>query len=386
MAFLPRAAPGPAALIDEWSAEPNLDLLRAIAVLCVVMRHLGGALELPTRWWFQPQALGIFGVLIFFVHTSLVLMVSLDRQWRKGGTSAPRLYGAFLVRRFFRIYPLSVTVILLLWFVVVPHGDPSARVAGILVDGGRGDLVTNLLLVHDLAGRKSVEAPLWSLPAEVQMYLLLPALFFIVRRRGARPIALLVWPIAVVVAIVCWKVDGRANIGRYAPCFVAGILCYGLLGARRSLPFILFPLTVLAALFADMIAYGRVGLQGGWGIIITGLLACLIPRFARMRGGVLRRASHTLAKYSYGIYLFHLPCMWFAFRKVHGLGPGGSAILALALVAVVSILGYQFIEAPLIRFGQGLAVRILERPQSGLAPAIATVADGGTGPGAQAPS
>jgi len=369
MPLFPRAAARPPVLIDEWSAESNLDLLRAIAVLCVVVRHLATVLRIGPRGWYQPQALGIFGVIIFFVHTSLVLMISLDRQWRKEGASAARLYASFLVRRFFRIYPLSITVVLLVTFLIVPRGDPLG--VGIATDVPPGDLVANLLLVQDLALRSSVEGPLWSLPAEVQMYLLLPALFFVVHRRGARAIAFVVWPIAVLVAVACWKLDTRFNVGRYAPCFVAGVLCYGLLSSSRRLPFALFPVTVVASLLAYMAAYGRVGKQAGLGILVTIVLACLIPRFSRMRSDRLRRASHAVAKYSYGIYLFHVPCMWFGFDKARALGLVGSSILTLLLIAATSMLGYRYIEAPLIRFGQSVAGRILERPQPALAPSIA---------------
>ncbi len=51
--------------------SPNLDFLRAIAVLAVYYVHpriMLGA---------KPGMMGLFGVLLFFVHTSLVLMMSL---------------------------------------------------------------------------------------------------------------------------------------------------------------------------------------------------------------------------------------------------------------------------------------------------------------------
>jgi hypothetical protein len=54
----------------------NLDVLRALAVLCVVADHCVeiGQSELPSA-----RLLGRFGVLIFFVHTALVLLLSLQR-------------------------------------------------------------------------------------------------------------------------------------------------------------------------------------------------------------------------------------------------------------------------------------------------------------------
>jgi len=55
----------------------NLDVLRAIAVLMVFFYHL---LEYGYFSERRVNRLGQFGVLIFFVHTSLVLMMSMERN------------------------------------------------------------------------------------------------------------------------------------------------------------------------------------------------------------------------------------------------------------------------------------------------------------------
>ena len=350
------AEPERTRVVDEWSSEPNLDLLRAFAVLCVVARHLLATLEVPARAWFQPQALGIFGVLIFFVHTSLVLMVSLERQERARPISQPRLYAAFLIRRIFRIYPLSIAAVLLVYFVLIPLGDPTIHHAGILVAADRSTLVANLLLVQDVAGRPSILAPLWSLPAEVQMYLTLPALYFLGQARGTKAILLGVWPATIVLAIVVWKLDLPLTVGRYAPCFVAGVLSViFLLRARRPLPFVAFPPALLAGAAVYMGLYSRIGLQAGLGIGATAALALLLPRFARMRSRRLRTASHVVAKYSYGIYLFHAPCIWVAFGKLAFLGTAGSMLALVVLIAATASAAYHLLEAPMIRVGQTLA-------------------------------
>src|SRR5579871_375436 len=94
------------------SALPNLNLLRSIAVLCVIFAHgmqLGGPLDDAL-----VHNVGTAGVLLFFVHTSLVLMLSLERQVKK---TRDLMWWRFMLRRIFRIYPLSViTVLLTVWF------------------------------------------------------------------------------------------------------------------------------------------------------------------------------------------------------------------------------------------------------------------------------
>ena len=97
----------------------NLDFLRAAAVLFVVTFHLMlffqsdhvGRLNFPIGHW---------GVLIFFVHTSLVLMYSLERQ--EGSERGAPIYWSFLLRRCFRIYPLSCFVVLLIYLLRLPVG------------------------------------------------------------------------------------------------------------------------------------------------------------------------------------------------------------------------------------------------------------------------
>jgi peptidoglycan/LPS O-acetylase OafA/YrhL len=74
----------------------NLDFLRSVAVLLVLADHLTRHYHLD-----RFSSLGLFGVLLFFVHTSLVLMYSMQRSHLTG----IGLFKDFYIRRFFRIYP-----------------------------------------------------------------------------------------------------------------------------------------------------------------------------------------------------------------------------------------------------------------------------------------
>src|SRR5271167_184997 len=81
----------------------NLDCLRTFAVLSVIVDHAGVMLASvrgaePAAWVLR---IGHIGVLAFFVHTSLVLMFSLERLSRSPDPLAFRFY----IRRLFRIYP-----------------------------------------------------------------------------------------------------------------------------------------------------------------------------------------------------------------------------------------------------------------------------------------
>src|SRR5471032_3062012 len=97
--------------------ERNLDILRAVAVLAVLASHtvvFAGIRGLWASW------LAIAGVQAFFVHTSVVLMASLERD------DAPASAGwvrRFYVRRVFRIYPLAWAVIAVILVLHVPPFD-----------------------------------------------------------------------------------------------------------------------------------------------------------------------------------------------------------------------------------------------------------------------
>jgi peptidoglycan/LPS O-acetylase OafA/YrhL len=141
----------------------NLDLLRAVAVLCVFSAHLVGSMG-----YRNVGSLGQVGVIIFFVHTSFVLMGSLQRL-EQSAESDTRLMAGFWVRRFFRIYPLAVLFVLLAAIFRIPiYPGFAYHWIGIKA------FLSNLALTQNLTYSISILSPLWSLPYEVEMYLMLP--------------------------------------------------------------------------------------------------------------------------------------------------------------------------------------------------------------------
>lgn len=150
----------------------NLDVMRSLAVVLVLIDH--AALFVGVRMWhgWDLRWIGVFGVYLFFVHTCLVLMWSLERR--------PHTLD-FYVRRAFRIYPLSMLVVA---FITITHFEHMYAPATLT----KGLVLSNFLLIQNLWPHKNIMGPLWSLPLEVEMYLLLPALFVFARRERA------IWP------------------------------------------------------------------------------------------------------------------------------------------------------------------------------------------------
>src|SRR5467141_1625933 len=90
--------------------DRNLDVLRAIAVLLVLLDHVAFFSGAPESVKGPFFVLGHAGVVIFFVHTSLVLMRSLERTQARGLKGWLRARD-FYMRRAFRIYPLAITTV-----------------------------------------------------------------------------------------------------------------------------------------------------------------------------------------------------------------------------------------------------------------------------------
>lgn len=219
-----RRSPVPTRELEATRGLANLDLLRSVAVGLVFIGHMTGMMRIRGL-----GDIGHFGVLLFFVHTSLVLMLSMERLRLSG----IRLYTTFMVRRIFRIYPLSVLTVLL----VVAFRVPSAPWMGGFVWPSWPALVSNILLTQNITHSGSVDCVLWSLPFEVQMYAVLPVLYVLIRRFPSPWAVMLIWLAGVAVAAVeqfirSGTCDSEFLLFRYFPCFLAGVFAWQLLATR----------------------------------------------------------------------------------------------------------------------------------------------------------
>ncbi|MFL5863631.1 MAG: acyltransferase family protein, partial [Solirubrobacteraceae bacterium] len=126
-------------------------------------------------FWAGWLIYGRFAVVVFIVLSGFSLALSPARHgWRLDAASR------FAQRRARRILPpywAALAFSLAVAWLIVPqpgHGVPN--VTSVVVNGL---LVQNIVLAH------SPNAAFWSMAVEAQLYLLLPLLLLVVRRRGA---------------------------------------------------------------------------------------------------------------------------------------------------------------------------------------------------------
>jgi peptidoglycan/LPS O-acetylase OafA/YrhL len=347
--------------------SPNLDLLRSIAVLAVLADHIAATFGIAQNHGQLFWALGRWGVLLFFIHTSLVLMMAMERTWSKDA----RPFLSFYIRRAFRIYPLSIFAVAL---TVSFHIPKTSWGSGFEFLGLR-TILSNLLLCQNLANTPSVSGPLWSLPYEVQMYLLLPALFVLLRGRAPVRRLLAIWGAAVGIGLLqAWFADlnvfgaSRLGIAEYAPCFLTGVTAYYLVLRRPivRLPFIAWTATLAVMTTVYLHWNASEGYVGYVEWICCLPVGILITCCAESGYGLLNRVTHDVAKYSYGLYLAQVPVLWLAFAKCHDLPRLAQCSLCLCLIVLVPVAAYHLIESPFIRLGTSVARRASKKWASAL--------------------
>lgn len=334
--------------------RPELDFLRSMAVTMVVIDHTALALHHETLWRFDGAWLGLFGVLFFFVHTTLVLMWSLERK--------PYTLD-FYIRRAFRIYPLAVLAIIIATALHAPLTGTNGHFFQ-FHPISTGNFFAASLLLYNLAPGHWAYTPIvnvvWTLPLEADMYVLLPCLFAFVNRFRSRWPILVFWLLACGVAGTSGQSKGLTFISAI-PCFIPGLLAWiGYRTVRRRIPAYLF-LPFLLLLTLGMLL--KPGVPTGW--ILCLLLGFCLPYFHPFRSSLLRRSSHLVARYSYGIYLSHPFGLWIGMYLLRGHSLPVQFTAELAIISVASVAGYHLLESPMIRYGARLAARVEVFLQSG---------------------
>lgn len=335
--------------------RPEIDGLRAIAVLAVVSFHagLGGA--------------GFVGVDVFFVISGYLITALLLREWRT--TQAIDL-ADFYARRVRRIFPAAAVVVLVVLglsaLLLAPdqqaHTSLSAGAALVfganvffqITSGGYFDGVAEEMpLLH-----------LWSLSVEEQFYFLWPALLILVLRYRPQ-----------------WLLPVMAGLG-----IASFVLAELLLASGTDAAFYQMPARFWELAAGGMIAAMPPRVLPRWvataGLLLT-LAACVWPLghfpgvgavpavlgasmlIAAVHGG----GSHALLRsrpmvgiglISYSLYLWHWPLL--AFYRATWVGEGSLQVRLILCAAAVllAIASYRYVEQPFrrMRWPKGRTVAI----------------------------
>jgi peptidoglycan/LPS O-acetylase OafA/YrhL len=281
-------------------------------------------------------------------------MFSIDRTKAEGTT----LLKYFYTRRAFRIYPFSIAIVLAVVTLNIPVASWWFQSAPLTAS----TLASNLLLMQNLTYSPSVLGPLWTLPLEVQMYVILPFLYWAIQGGRRLDFAILIWCGAVALAFVQPHITERLSVFQFAPCFAAGIIAFTL--TRRAKAFLPFwTLTVFVAIALYLFLAFTVAqdprhlMRVSW--ILSLSVGFFLPYVKETKSNIVRSVSLTMAKYSYSIYLTHMIVLWVAFSKLQGANPLLRIFAGVSLMFLLPFATYNLIEAPGIALGGRVASRFL---------------------------
>ena len=365
-----RSAEGPSAHIAPRSAgattarrfRPDIEGLRAVAVLLVVLYHVG----VPVIDG------GYVGVDVFFVISGFLITGLLLREFDLAGRIS--LLG-FYARRARRILPIATLVLIATMAASSIELSPG-RVDSIARDGlWTAVFGANFRFAASGANYLNATGPVsplqhyWSLAIEEQFYVLWPALLAVglwtSRRlwRGNR-VAILVTG-ALVVASFVWSIvqtGHDANAAYFSPLTRGWELGVGALIAICAATLVRVPrIAAVVAGWAGLavIVYSAVRFDShtvfpGWaaGVPVAGTALVLLGGLTHVPGGaefvLARRPMQRIGMYSYSLYLWHWPILIIAVGRYPGIGlPAKLALMVGALL--LSALTFTTIENPIRR-------------------------------------
>ncbi|WP_344654396.1 acyltransferase family protein [Cryptosporangium japonicum] len=341
-------------ITEGYSYQPGLDGIRALAVLAVLVYHLGAG-------WLPGGFLGVdvFFALSGFLITTLVLT-------RAGADGRVDLVG-FLTRRARRLLPAALVMVAVVAVVGAVTMTPD-RLGPLRLDGVWTVLqAANWRFV--VSGQSYVDAfappsPLrhaWSLAVEEQFYLVWPVVLavFVRRRRALLGVALVVACASAVWMGFSYAPDpSRAYYGtdtRVHALLVGAGLAIVLLGPGRNRWVRLLGRLALPALIVLAVAFALVsdsspvyyrGAGFGLALVATVLVGAVAVAPDGFVGRLLRAAPLPwLGRRSYSLYLWHWPVFCWLEPRSGAVGVAAK----LALTAVLALASYHLVELPLRR-------------------------------------
>lgn len=342
----------------------NFDLLRLIAAVAVIFSHAfligeGRQDTEPLMRLTGGQAiLGIVGVFIFFVISGFLVSMSWETT-----ASAKR----YFAKRALRIYPGLIVCLLLSAFVLGPalttlplrdyftHPDAWRYVAwNLLLDADQNNLPG--VSFSGIDAGTVVDGPLWTLPCEILMYLMVAVLGML---RLIRPSVLTLVMLGGMVCI--WfdtaSIDGLLPaVGWLLPFFAAGMMLYALkdrgIFRPRWAAVAALGLVASVPLHAFLLLFP---VFGGF-LVIYLALEKRLPVVPAAHWGDL----------SYGLYIYGWPVEQTIVRLLGGAAPWWQVFaLALPASALCALLSWHLVEKRALRLKpRGVPLRAARRESS----------------------
>lgn len=323
----------------------GLDGIRGLAALFVVVHHcyvlsFPGYPASTGPWWTGWMVYGHLAVVVFIVLSGFSLALAPARHgWQVGNL------GTYAHRRAWRIlsayWPaLAFSILMAVWVAPQP-GEPAPTARTVVVYG---------LLLQDVFGAPSPNGAFWSIAIEAQLYVLLPLLVVLCRRRGPGTMVAAALLPALAIGVLAPVVPLVDLFTRFSPQMAVGFAVgVGAVAVADRLPAGGSRCCWLAAVASLPVVLLLVSAGSVWSIehYFWVDLAVVVPvalLLMGLRNGEGTRLAHlldarpvmALGGFSYSLYLVHAPVVVAAWTLVvhPRLGIGLDALAAMLLLAL----------------------------------------------------
>jgi len=335
---------------------PGLDGIRAIAVLIVLIAHVGWAHIVP----------GGFGVTIFFfISGFLITRLLLAESEKKGKIGLKDFY----IRRFLRLLPALYLMLVLTWGYMATIGkSPSI---GEAIGAFTYTMNYHYAYMGAYPGVSSTPwSHLWSLAVEEHFYLMFPLLLLFVKQNWAKAFKI---GLGVCIGVLCWRLfthnvlgapheytyattDSRLDSIMYGCLLSLGLHVWPnhkiwnrLIGA---VPITIALLTIFlsfayrADFFRDTFRYSVQGIS----LFVLVLNLMFWPQLKFAVRVLETKIISWIGRVSYGIYLWHVPFATLALEQM-GMISGTAAYVTFVVIGtfVLTYISYYGMEKPIVK-------------------------------------
>ncbi len=329
--------------------QPEIDGLRAIAVLSVILYHIN-ELWLPG---------GFIGVDIFFVLSGYLITSNIYPQIENETFSFKNFYNRRIKRLLPSLYLVLIFCSILGYFLLISDdiGSLNHSLRKIIVFWGN----------HYFAEGKNYFSPVsneipflhtWSLAVEEQFYFVWPICIFLSRKIGFKKNGILIFAFVAMFfsfllasLLIFQRHQSWAYYSfptRYGELLIGALLAISQIKQKSNSPY--FSLTGLSLIFLSFVLINGTSHFPG----VTALVPCLgtLLILYSTKNFLTRWLAFSpmvfIGKISYQLYLWHWPILaYFRYATGHYFLSNTIIIVSLVTTFLLSVLSWKYIEAPI---------------------------------------
>ncbi len=330
-----------------------LDDLRGIAILSVVIYHYfyvfyrkidSNNIFIQNFNTFNDFLnFGAFGVSLFFIVSGFVIPMSLQGENRR------QVVVNFFVKRFFRLYPTYWFAIIMIVSIVFLFKDTNAF--------SLTQVMINFTMMQDILKAQSIDGVFWTLMIEIKFYVLSAILFYIGILKKINLI-ILFFLLLSITSLYLGYMDGNRGFGNSILSYL--MLMY--LGTsfyfyyikeieKNTLIYLIF--VVVIYYFSNQFFLFDNGYGARSGYSLATILSILIFTIAIQSKKPLSKFTSFFGNISYSFYLLHQVIGYLLISQFlnRDIPSPYAQILTIFIMAIVSLIVFQYIEMPTNRYG-----------------------------------